>query len=76
MRVIIEVNLDISDEYIEKWSKDRLKYNTSLYHSEEKAEKEIKENPIQNSYANEIEDLLMNYSEGLNECTAKVMKVL
>lgn len=76
MRVIIEVNLDISDEYIEKWSKDRLKYNISLYHSEEKAEKEIKENPIQNLYADQIEDLLMNYSEGLNECTAKVIKVL
>ena len=30
---------------------------------------------IQNSYANEIEDLLMNYSKGLG-CTAKVIKVL
>ena len=68
MKKIIKIEIEIDDEYIKKWNKDFLHYHTNLYKNEEKAQKTLEENPLEQAIGESIEDYLENYQEGLLSC--------
>ena len=68
MKKIIKIEIEIDDEYVKKWNKDFLNYHTDLYKNEEKAQKTLEENPLEQAIGESIEDYLENYQEGLLSC--------
>ena len=72
MKKTIRIEIEIDDEYVEKWNKDFLSYHASLYKNEEKAQKTLEENPLQKAIGHQIEDFLENYYEGLLSCDSYV----
>lgn len=72
MKKIIKIEIEIDDEYIKKWNKDFLNYHTNLYKNEEKAQKILEENPLEQAIGHSIEDYLENYQEGLLSCNSYI----
>ena len=68
MKKIIKIEIEIDDEYVKKWNKDFLNYHTDLYKNEEKAQKILEQNPLEQVIGHSIEDYLENYQEGLLSC--------
>ena len=72
MKKIIKIEIEIDDEYIKKWNKDFLNYHTNLYKNEEKAQKILEKNPLEQVIRHSIEDYLENYQEGLLSCNSYI----
>ena len=72
MKRIIKIEIEIDDEYIKKWNKDFLNYHTNLYKNEEKAQKILEQNPLEQVIGHSIEDYLENYQEGLLSCNSYI----
>ena len=72
MKKIIKIEIEIDDEYVKKWNKDFLNYHTDLYKNEEKAQKALEENPLENAIGRSIEDYLDHYQEGLLYCDSYI----
>ena len=72
MKKIIKIEIEIDDEYIKKWNKDFLNYHTNLYKNEEKAQKILEQNPLEQVIGHSIEDYLENYQEGLLSCNSYI----
>ena len=72
MKKIIKIEIEIDDEYIKKWNKDFLNYHTNLYKNEEKAQKILEQNPLEQVIGHLIEDYLENYQEGLLSCNSYI----
>ena len=72
MKMIIKIEIEIDDEYIKKWNKDFLNYHTNLYKNEEKAQKILEQNPLEQVIGHSIEDYLENYQEGLLSCNSYI----
>lgn len=72
MKKTIRIEIEIDDEYVEKWNEDFLNYHTNLYKNKEKAQKALEENPLEKVIGHQIEDFLENYQEGLLSCNSYV----
>ena len=72
MKKIIKIEIEIDDEYVKKWNKDFLNYHTNLYKNEEKAQKILEKNPLEQVIGHSIEDYLENYQEGLLSCNSYI----
>ena len=72
MKKTIKIEIKIDDEYVKKWNKDFLNYHTDLYKNEEKAQKALKENPLEKAIGHSIEDYLDHYQEGLLYCDSYI----
>ncbi len=72
MKKIIKIEIEIDDEYIKKWNKDFLNYHTNLYKNEEKTQKILEQNPLEQVIGHSIEDYLENYQEGLLSCNSYI----
>lgn len=72
MKKIIKIEIEIDDEYIKKWNKDFLNYHTNLYKNEEKAQKILEQNPLEQVIGHSIEYYLENYQEGLLSCNSYI----
>ena len=72
MKKIIKIEIEIDVEYIKKWNKDFLNYHTNLYKNEEKAQKILEQNPLEQVIGHSIEDYLENYQEGLLSCNSYI----
>ena len=72
MKKIIKIEIEIDDEYVKKWNKDFLNYHTNLYKNEEKAQKILEQNPLEQVIGHSIEDYLENYQEGLLSCNSYI----
>lgn len=73
MKAIISVEIELDDKYVEEWNEDFKNYHARLYKSEEKGIQALKENPIENAIAAEIEDYLDNSVAGVLRTEAKVI---
>jgi hypothetical protein len=74
MKAKILVEIELNDEYVEKWNKNFQDYHTDLYKSEEKGKKALEENPIEKGIASQIEDWVYNYQDGIVNCKATVIR--
>ena len=72
MKKIIKIEIEIDDEYIKKWNKDFLNYHTNLYKNEEKAQKILEKNPLEQVIGHSIGDYLEHYQEGLLSCNSYI----
>lgn len=72
MKKIIKIEIEIDDEYIKEWNKDFLNYHTNLYKNEEKAQKILEQNPLEQVIGHSIEDYLENSQEGLLSCNSYI----
>ena len=51
MKKQIKVEIELSDEYVEKWENDYLRYHLNLYNDLNKAQETLKSNPIEKAIA-------------------------
>ena len=72
MKKIIKIEIEIDDDYVKKWNKDFLNYHTNLYKNEEKAQKILEQNPLEQVIGHSIEEYLENYQEGLLSCNSYI----
>jgi len=73
MKAIISVEIELDDKYVEEWNENFKNYHARLYKNEEKGIQALKENPIENAIATEIEDYLDNSVAGVLRSEAKVI---
>lgn len=71
MKKQIKVEIELSDEYVEKWENDYLRYHLNLYNDLNKAQETLKSNPIEKAIAQDIEDYLMNSESGIIRCNVE-----
>lgn len=74
MKATINIEIELDDKYVEEWNERFKNYHASLYKSEEKGIQALKENPIENAIATEIEDYLDNSVSGVLRSEAKVIR--
>ena len=75
MKTTIQLDIEISDQYLENWNKDFLNYHNELYHDSKKAEQVLKENPYEKSLASWIEDQIIDYHpKVVKSCKASIIK--
>ena len=71
MKKQIKVEIELSDEYVEKWENDYLRYHLNLYNDLNKAQETLKSNPIEKAIAQDIEVYLMNSVSGIIRCNVE-----
>ena len=62
MKTTLKVEVEIDDEFVKEYNDNSLAYHTTLYKGDkERAEKTLKENPVEKALAQELEDDISNY---------------
>lgn len=74
MKTAINIEIELDDKYVEEWNENFKNFHAELYKSEEKGIQALKENPIENAIATEIEDYLDNSVSGVLRSEAKVIR--